>query len=192
MRLDDELAAHVAALTQTVAGSGEVIDAVIDRLCDCFAAGGKLLLAGNGGSAADAQHIAGEFVNRLAFDRPALAAIALSTDSSVLTCVANDACYERVFARQVEALARPGDVLVGLTTSGRSGNVVEALTCARRTGVLAVGFTGRAGGRLLASVCDHVVAVAADECVLIQEVHEFLWHRIVAAVEARLFGAVRV
>jgi D-sedoheptulose 7-phosphate isomerase len=191
MRLDDELAAHISALTETVAGSAEVTAAIVDRLCHCFAAGGKLLLAGNGGSAADAQHIAGEFVNRLAFDRPALAAIALSTDSSVLTCVANDACYEQVFARQVEALARPGDVLVGLTTSGRSGNIVEALACARRAEVVTIAFTGRAGGRLLAPACDHVVAVATDDCVLIQEAHEFLWHRIVAAIEARLFGAVR-
>jgi len=187
MRLDDELAAHVAALTETIAGSADVIEAVVDCLCGCFDAGGKLLLIGNGGSAADAQHIAGEFVNRLAIDRPALAAIALSTDSSVLTCVANDTSYEQVFSRQVEALAQNGDVLVGLSTSGRSRNIAVALACARRSGVVTIGFTGRTGGRLLAPVCDHVVAVAADDCVLIQEAHEFLWHRIVAAVETRLF-----
>ena len=163
---------------------------VAQEFVTALSSGHKILFFGNGGSAADAQHIAGEFVNRLGFDRPALAAIALSTDSSVLTCVANDACYEQVFSRQVEALAKAGDVLVGLSTSGRSKNVAMALACARRSGVVTVGFTGRTGGRLLSPICDHVVAVAADDCVLIQEAHEFLWHRIVAAVEARLFGAV--
>src|SRR5450756_703073 len=108
MGLDDELAAHVVALTGTVAGSSRAIADIVARLCSCFDQGGKLLLCGNGGSAADAQHIAAEFMNRLRLDRRPLPAIALTTDTSILTCVANDVCYEQVFARQVEALGRTG------------------------------------------------------------------------------------
>ena len=189
MRLDEELAAHVSMLTQTVAGSAAIVDSIVDCLCHCFDAGGKLLLIGNGGSAADAQHVAGEFVNRLTMDRRPLPAVALSTDSSVITCIANDVCYDDVFSRQVEALARPGDVLAGLSTSGRSRNVVGALGVAHGGGVLTLGFTGRTGAAFLAPVCDYVVAVSAEDCALIQEAHEFLWHRMVAAVEERLFGA---
>src|SRR5664280_38636 len=145
MGIDNELAAHVEALRGTVAGSSAVISAVTERLAACFNQGGKLLICGNGGSAADAQHFAAEFANRLRFDRPALPAIALTTDTSVLTSIANDAAYEEVFARQVEGLGRPGDVLLALSTSGASPNVLAAIRAGRKHEMVVIGFTGEAG-----------------------------------------------
>ena len=123
-----------------------------------LARGGKILLAGNGGSAADAQHWAGEFVNRFILDRPPLPAIALSTDSSVLTAIGNDFGYDRVFAKQIEALARPGDVFVAISTSGNSANLIEALHAARRQEAFCIGVTGEGGGRM-AGLCDLLLAV---------------------------------
>ena len=120
------------------------IAAVVERVSAALAAGHKLLLAGNGGSAADAQHIAGEFLSRLNYDRAPAAAIALTTDSSVLTAIGNDYGYECVFERQVQGLGRPGDVLIAISTSGRSPNILKALAAARANGLLAIGFTGRA------------------------------------------------
>ena len=149
MTLDDALTDHVAAVSGLVGESGHVLTEISDRIASCFADGGKLLICGNGGSAADAQHFAAEFVNRMHMDRRALPAIALSTDTSSLTAIANDASYERVFARQVEALGRPGDMLVGLTTSGRSANVLAALDVARGVGMTTVVFTGRSGATAL-------------------------------------------
>src|SRR5436190_21351811 len=122
MGLDDEMAAHIEAVRGTVAGSAGVIDEIVERICSCFEQKGKLLICGNGGSAADAQHFAAEFMNRFRVDRRPWPAIALSTDTSVLTSIANDASFDDVFARQVEALGRPGDVLIALTTSGGSTN----------------------------------------------------------------------
>ena len=113
----------------------------------CLRAGGKLLFAGNGGSAADAQHMAGEFVSRFAFDRPGLAAVALTVDTSILTAIGNDYGYEKLFSRQVQALGRAGDVLVAYSTSGRSPNVLRALETAREQGLVTVGFTGNQIGR---------------------------------------------
>jgi len=188
MRLAQQLDAHVAALSTTIAASVGTIEGMIDGLCSCFSLGGKLMLCGNGGSAADAQHIAGEFVNRLLFDRRPLPALALTTDTSVLTCIANDARYDDVFSRQVEALAKPGDILAGLSTSGGSTNVRAALSVARDMGLCTFGFTGSEGGALLSPLCDFMVPVAATYCAGIQEVHEFIWHFIATAVEERLFG----
>src|SRR5262249_59977708 len=132
-----EQAAGDQALRQTMV-------AIADCITTAFRAGGKLLIAGNGGSAADAQHIAGEFLSRLRFDRNPLPAVALTTDSSVLTAVGNDYGYEQVFERQVRGLGRRGDVFIAISTSGKSPNVIAALAAARALGVVTVGFTGTA------------------------------------------------
>jgi D-sedoheptulose 7-phosphate isomerase len=187
MGLDDELAAHVTALTGTVAESSGAIADIVARLCSCFDEGGKLLLCGNGGSAADAQHIAAEFMNRLRLDRRPLPAIALTTDTSVLTCVANDVCYDEVFARQVEALGGTGDVLFALSTSGRSASVLAALAAGQLRGMFTVGFTGQSGAERMAPDCDVLLAVPSRDCARIQECHEFVCHVIAGMVEVQLF-----
>jgi D-sedoheptulose 7-phosphate isomerase len=148
--------------------------------------GGKLLLCGNGGSAADAQHWATELVGRFRRDRPGLAALALTADGTTLTALGNDYGYERVFARQVEALGRPGDVLFALSTSGRSPNILAALAAARAGGIATVGFTG-AGGETMAPLCDLLLRVPHAETARIQEGHEALGHAICALIEATLF-----
>ncbi|TCH96863.1 SIS domain-containing protein [Roseococcus sp. SYP-B2431] len=151
-------------------------------------AGRKVMICGNGGSAADAQHWAGELVSRFHYDRPGLPAIALTTDSSILTAIGNDYGYERVFARQVEALGVAGDVLLGLTTSGRSPNVLAAMRAARERGILGVGFTGNGpGAAVLAEHCDVTVSVPSASTPAIQEGHEVLGHAICAMIEEAIF-----
>jgi D-sedoheptulose 7-phosphate isomerase len=186
--LNDELADHIAAITLTVEQSAGTVAEIIERLVSCFQGKGKLLLCGNGGSAADSQHLAAEFVNRFHIDRRALPALALSTDASVLTSVANDAAYDRIFARQVEALGAPGDVLIGLSTSGRSANVLAALAAARAQGMTTVGFTGEDGRVRMGALCDVLLTAASRDCARVQECHEFLWHTIAGEVEAIMFG----
>ncbi len=148
-------------------------------------AGGKLMIAGNGGSAADAQHIAGEMVGRLMYDRVPLAALALTADASVMTATANDYGFEHVFARQVIALGRPGDVLLAISTSGRSTNVLRALEAARDRGIRCLGFGGRAGGPM-AGLCDQVLRVPAEETWIIQQLHITAAHVLCALVERAL------
>lgn len=156
---------------------------------DRLEAGNTLLFCGNGGSAADAQHIAGEFVSRFHFDRPGLSAIALSTDTSILTAIANDYGYERVFSRQVEALGRKGDVLTAITTSGASLNVIKAIEAAREREIIVVGLTGGNGGQI-AHLCDHLLIAPSSETPRIQECHLASYHLLCALVEARMFGAI--
>jgi D-sedoheptulose 7-phosphate isomerase len=151
-----------------------------------LAAGHKVMFAGNGGSAADAQHLAGELVSRFYYDRPAAAALALTTDTSVLTAIGNDYGYDRVFERQVHGLGRPGDVLIAISTSGRSPNILKALAAARATGVVAVGFTGANGGDMV-PLCDLCLRVPGDSTPLIQQLHIVAGHIVCALVEARLF-----
>ncbi len=146
-----------------------------------------MLIAGNGGSAADAQHIAGEFLSRLNFDRDPLPAIALTTDTSVLTAVGNDYGYDRVFERQVRGLGRPGDVFIAISTSGRSPNIVAALQAAREMGLTTVGFTG-SGPRAMAAFCDLCLSAPSDETPQIQQVHIVAAHVICGLVESELFG----
>jgi D-sedoheptulose 7-phosphate isomerase len=165
----------------------DTIEAVSQACVKALQTGNKILLAGNGGSAADAQHLAGEFVSKLAFDRPGLAAIALTVDTSVLTAIGNDYGYERVFSRQIEALARPGDVFIGISTSGRSPNIKAALTAARQKGVVCVGFTGAKGGDL-PELCDFCLRIPSDETPKIQEGHIVSGHIICALVEREIFG----
>jgi len=155
---------------------------------DCLQAGGKILLAGNGGSAADAQHIAGEFVSRFAFDRPGLSAIALTTDTSILTAIGNDYGYEKLFARQVQALGNKGDVFIGYTTSGRSPNILLAMEEARARGLVCVGLTVNRGGPL-ADLCDYLLAVPEASTPKIQEGHLVLGHTLCGLVENDIFKA---
>jgi D-sedoheptulose 7-phosphate isomerase len=149
---------------------------------------GKVLFAGNGGSAADAQHMAGEFVSRFAFDRPGLPALALTTDTSILTAIGNDYGFEQVFARQVQALGRRGDVLVAYSTSGRSPNILRALGTARATGLVTIGLTGSRGGPMV-GLCDHLLQVPSAETPKIQEGHLILGHILCGLVERALFGS---
>ena len=148
--------------------------------------GGKILFAGNGGSAADAQHWAGELVSRFYYDRPGLPAIALTTDSSILTAIGNDYGFDYVFARQVEALGRDADVLVAISTSGRSPNILRAIHAARDRGLRTIGFTGQSGGGM-ADLCDTCFLIPSGETPRIQEGHEFLGHLLCALVEQQMF-----
>jgi D-sedoheptulose 7-phosphate isomerase len=151
-------------------------------------ADGKVMLAGNGGSAGDAQHIAGEFLSRLRFDRHPLPAIALTTDTSVLTAVGNDYGYEHVFARPLRGLGRRGDVFIGLSTSGKSPNVLAALKAAREMDVVAIGFTGNSpGADAMRPLCDLVVAAPSDDTPVIQQIHMTAAHAICEIVERNLF-----
>jgi D-sedoheptulose 7-phosphate isomerase len=150
-------------------------------------AGGKILLAGNGGSAADSQHLAGELVNRFRFDRPALPAIALSTDTSVLTCIANDSSFKNIFARQIEALGKREDMFIGISTSGASANILKAFEACRKKKIISVGLTGRKGSKM-ARLCDYCMCVPADDTPRIQEAHITIGHIICDIIEKSLFG----
>ena len=167
-------------LALRIAGAGQA-------LIDCFRAGGKVLLAGNGGSAADAQHIAAEFVSRLKFDRPALPAIALTADTAILTAVANDYGYAAVFSRQLHAYARPGDLFVGLSTSGRSANVLDAFATARGLGLTTNALCG-APGLANGVRCDHLLATPSDVTARIQEGHIIIAHLLCDLVERTMFS----
>jgi D-sedoheptulose 7-phosphate isomerase len=187
------------AILQYLAESRDTVQAAIDdpafrRAIDEITAvistaltdGRKLLLAGNGGSAADAQHIAGEMLSRFNHDRAPLSALALTTDSSVLTAIGNDYGYERLFERQILGLGCPGDVFVAISTSGRSPNILRAIDAARQKRLVAVGFTGRSGGEM-ASRCDLCLHAPSDSTPLIQQIHITAGHIICGLVEDRLF-----
>jgi D-sedoheptulose 7-phosphate isomerase len=155
----------------------------------CVAAlgnGHKVLFAGNGGSAADAQHLAAELVSRFAYDRPGLPAFALTTDTSVLTAIGNDYGYERLFARQIEAVGSTGDIFFGISTSGRSPNVLNALDTARAKGLVTIGMTGRAG-EAMAQRCDYLLRVPSTATPRIQEGHIGMGHAICQIIEAQMF-----
>ncbi|WPB86262.1 D-sedoheptulose-7-phosphate isomerase [Sediminicoccus rosea] len=180
-----------AALLARMEADAPLQQAASDAAMACITAlraGRKLMICGNGGSAADAQHWAGELVSRFHYDRPGLPAIALTTDSSILTAIGNDYGYERVFARQVEALGQAGDVLLGLTTSGRSPNILAAMRAARERGIVTIGFTGNGPGAAdLAAVSDIVIRIPSTSTPAIQEGHEVLGHALCAMIEAEIF-----
>ncbi len=194
--MEDSLSAAVAQQLgdtarnlRAMSEDGELHAAVVRVAAACIGAlraGRKILFAGNGGSAADAQHLAGELVSRFNYDRPGLAAFALTTDTSVLTAIGNDYGYERLFARQVEAVGQAGDVLVAISTSGRSPNILEALRVARAKGLVTVGMTGRGGGRM-AEFCDHVLRSPSDATPRIQEGHIAMGHTICFLIEQQIF-----
>ncbi|HEH4025537.1 TPA: D-sedoheptulose 7-phosphate isomerase [Campylobacter jejuni] len=149
--------------------------------------GNKTLLAGNGGSAADAQHIAGEFVSRFYFDRPGIASIALSTDTSILTAISNDYGYENLFARQVQAQGVKGDVFIGISTSGNSKNILKALELCKQKEIISIGLSGASGGAMN-EFCDYCIKVPSTCTPRIQEAHILIGHIICAIVEEELFG----
>jgi D-sedoheptulose 7-phosphate isomerase len=162
------------------------VEAASKACIECIRSGGRVLLAGNGGSAADAQHIAGEFVSRFNFDRPGLSAIALTTDTSILTAIGNDYGYEQLFARQVQAHGGKGDVFIGYSTSGKSPNILKAFEEARARGLVCIGFTGNRGGPMR-ELCDHILEVPSSQTPKIQEGHLVLGHILCGLVESSIF-----
>jgi D-sedoheptulose 7-phosphate isomerase len=181
---DESVAAKKVFLQENL----ENLIVVIDVLAQTFRQGGKLLLFGNGGSAADAQHIAAEFVNRFQIERPPLPALALTTDSSALTSIANDYAYKEVFAKQVRALGKAGDLAVAISTSGNAANVLEAIAACKQLGIATVGFTGGNGGRL-ANEVDYLLNVSGGKnTARIQETHILIGHVICEMVDRKLFA----
>jgi len=183
-------------LDESVKVKREILDdpSLLDKIketalliIEAYGSGKKLVLFGNGGSAADAQHIAAELVNKLKLERSALAALAFTTDTSILTSVANDYDYSRVFARQVEALVQEGDVVIGISTSGSSLNVLKGIEVAKEKGARTIGFTGKGGGKLV-QIADLTVEVPSSDTPRIQEAHITILHIICFLVERELFG----
>jgi D-sedoheptulose 7-phosphate isomerase len=171
------------AIHSTLIAESELIALALRR-------GGKLMIAGNGGSAADAQHLAAEFVSRLTIDRPALHAVALTTDSSILTAIGNDYGYQRLFSRQIEAIGRPDDIFLAISTSGNSPNILCALQQCRDLGIHSTGFTGGSGGKMI-NLCDALVIVPTHITARIQEAHLMMEHILCGLVERFYFGRDR-
>ncbi len=186
--VESYLAAGLAAASDFAADrqARTALIAMATTTVACMRAGGKLMIAGNGGSAADAQHIAGEFISRLMFDHAPLPAIALTTDTSAMTATANDYGYEQVFERQVQGLGRRGDVFLGISTSGNSPNVLRALTAARAMGITTMGFAGADGGRMAAG-CDLLLCAPSKWTPIIQQVHITAAHIYCALIERAMF-----
>ena len=166
------------------------IAAAAQMIVDAYEQGKKTLLAGNGGSAADAQHIAGEFVSKFYFDRPGIASIALTTDTSIITAIGNDYGYDKLFSRQIQAQGSAGDVFIGISTSGNSANLVEALRMCGQKGIKTIGLTGFTGGEM-DSMCDLCIKVPSGETPRIQESHILIGHIICCIVEEKLFGDLK-
>ena len=164
-----------------------LINEVAEKAVETYKNGHKTLIAGNGGSAADAQHIAGEFVSKFYFDRPGLASQALTTDTSILTAIANDYGYERLFARQIQANGDRGDLFIAISTSGNSANILEALKECKDKGIFSVGLTGESGGEML-DLCDYCIRIPSSSTPRIQESHILIGHIICSVVEEALFG----
>jgi D-sedoheptulose 7-phosphate isomerase len=187
-RIRDEITL-TTTLLQAIAADPALVAAiatVAEQFVACMKAGGKVLWCGNGGSAADAQHLAAEFVVRFTRPRPALPSLALSVDTSVLTACANDFGFDQVFARQVQALGHPGDVLVGISTSGKSESVLCALRAAREKGLVTIGLTGATGGEM-PTLCDTLLRVPSERTQNVQEAHILFGHIIVGLMEETLF-----
>ncbi|MEQ8768801.1 MAG: D-sedoheptulose 7-phosphate isomerase [Planctomycetota bacterium] len=180
-------ARHIAAVEATLETYRDRITAAADAIVQSLAGGGTLFLCGNGGSAADAQHIAAEFVGRYQVERQGLSAVALTVDTSILTCISNDYSFEQVFARQVRALMKPGDVLLAISTSGKSPNVLEAAKAAREIGGHVIALTGGQGGPL-AELGELSFVIPSDETARIQECHILIGHLICQLVDASGLG----
>jgi D-sedoheptulose 7-phosphate isomerase len=191
-RIVQELDISRDVLTASLADEGLItaVEQAATHVVEAFRAGRKLLIAGNGGSAADAQHIAGEFISRFNFDRAPLPAIALTTDSSILTAIGNDYGYQHTFERQVRGLGVVGDIFLGISTSGRSPNIVAALEAARAAGLTTIGLTGSRHGPM-SELCDVIMQVPDGRTPMIQQIHITLAHIICAIAEEAIFGAGR-
>lgn len=164
----------------------ETVESVADCMADCIRNGNKIILAGNGGSAADAQHFAGEIVGRFMMERKSIPALSLCVDPSVMTCIGNDYGYDMVFARQMEGLGQAGDVFVAISTSGNSENIIKAIKAAREKGIKVVGFLGKGGGKIK-DICDYALVVPSDDTPRIQEIHTFTVHLMCERIEQKLF-----
>ena len=178
------------ALKENILRDERLIDLIVqvgEVAVKVYRSGNKLMIAGNGGSAADAQHIAGELVSRLNFDRPPLPGIALTTDTSVLTSIGNDYGYEQIFSRQVQALGDKGDMFLGISTSGNSRNVIEAFRACGQKEIIRVGLTGETGGEI-AALCDYCIKVPSNETPRIQESHIMIGHILCSIIEEAMFG----
>jgi len=169
-------------MMQALAEQSDLFDQIAAKTVESIKAGGKICFMGNGGSAADSQHLAAELVGRFQMNRPGMASIAFTTDTSILTAVANDYGYDAIFARQVEGLCRPEDVVVGLSTSGNSPNVVKGIEKAREMGVFTVGLTGGTGGKLM-EAADLCLVVPESKAARIQEAHIFIGHSLCEVIE---------
>ena len=187
--IQKKLAEGIAVLQAVSADTAlhAVLTQAAEKTASALKSGRKLLVAGNGGSAADAQHLATEFVSRLTVDRPAMRAIALTTDTSILTAIGNDYGYERLFARQIEALGQSGDVFIAISTSGKSPNILRALELSRELGIITIGLTGNSGN--LQSLCDYCISIPSSVTMYIQQAHLALEHIFCALVEQSYFGS---
>ena len=183
-----QLAQSIATMQAVLADEtiSDTLVTIAELTANAMQAGRKLLVAGNGGSAADAQHLVAEFVVRLSANRPALRAIALTTDSSILTAAGNDFGFDSIFARQIEALGQPGDVFLGISTSGNSPNILKALEQARKVGIITVGFSGSGGGKMR-DLCDYNIVIPSSVTMNIQESHLALEHILCMLVECFYF-----
>jgi len=194
MPLHDRILGHFLASAQTKLDAAETLAPVIElaarHMVHCLTQGGKILACGNGGSAADSQHFASEMINRFEQERPGLAALALSTDTSTLTSIANDYAYDQVFARQVKALGQPGDILLAISTSGNSPSVLQAVAAAHARSMHVIALTGRRGGGLAEQMTDNDVflCVPAESTARIQEVHLLIIHCLCDAVDSVFLG----
>ena len=188
----DQIRASISTKQAILSDEGLMrnIAAAAQMIVDAYEQGKKTLLAGNGGSAADAQHIAGEFVSKFYFDRPGIASIALTTDTSIITAIGNDYGYDKLFSRQIQAQGSAGDVFIGISTSGNSANLVEALRMCGQKGIKTIAVTGFTGGEM-DSMCDLCIKVPSGETPRIQESHILIGHIICCIVEEKLFGDLK-
>lgn len=182
----DHADAGIAARKDFFDNNTDIVVKAAQLLSICFAKGGKVLLCGNGGSAADAQHLAGEFMNRMLLERPPLAAIALSCDTSVLTAIGNDYSYDHIFSKQVEGLGKEGDVLLAISTSGNSENIVLAIDSARKKNMSVIGLTGHDAGKMK-DMCDILLNVNYPSTPIVQEVHSAIEHLLCILCDYYLF-----
>jgi D-sedoheptulose 7-phosphate isomerase len=187
-----QLAQSIATMQATLADENiaNTVVTIAELTANAMLAGRKLMVAGNGGSAADAQHLVAEFVVRLVSNRPAMRAVALTTDTSIITAAGNDFNFDCIFGRQIEALGQQGDVFLGISTSGNSKNILQAVQQAKEMNITTIGFTGNGGGRM-ASLCDHNVIIPSNVTMNIQECHLALEHIFCLAVEGFYFGEQR-
>ncbi len=184
-RITDNIKEHISVIEQMLTEQSNVLADISDAIVKSISAGGKILIAGNGGSAADAQHIAGEFIGRFLYDRNPLPAIALSTDTSVLTCVGNDYSYDDIFERQVRALGDANDIFWGISTSGNSPNIIKAARSAKQIGMTVIGFAGQNGGELK-NIADLCFCSPHHRTNRIQEAHILAYHIVCELMESAL------
>ncbi|QGY38747.1 SIS domain-containing protein [Pseudodesulfovibrio cashew] len=185
----DHAAAGLTARKTFFDTKGELVVEIARTMAVCLASGGKIMFCGNGGSAADCQHLAAEFTNRFKLERPPLPGLALTTDTSALTAIGNDYSFDEIFSKQLQALGRPGDMLVGFSTSGTSSNVIRAMREAKRVGIVTIGMSGQTGGEM-AAVSDFLVTVPSGDTPVIQEIHIAAGHMLCHLVDHFLFEAV--